>query len=251
MTIKVTLEELLEAGAHFGHQARRWNPKMEEYLYGVREGVHIFDLAKTREALLVALEVLGKAVREGKVVLLVGTKKQAAVKVAEVAKEAGIPYVNERWLGGTLTNFNQIATSVKKLKDLKEKLAGGEFAGYTKKERLLIQREIDRLERYFGGISTLEKRPDLMIIVDTHKEKAAVREAKRVGVETIGITDSNADPMEVTYPIPMNDDATKSLEYVLNLIGQALNVKPKAAVKAKKVKKVTVKAKEEGFDVAD
>lgn len=255
MAYKVTLEELLEAGAHFGHQVRRWNPRMEEYLYGAKDGVHVFDLAKTRECILLALDVLEKAAKEGKSILLVGTKKQAKEKVATVAQKAGIPYVNERWLGGTLTNFTQIAVSTRKLADLKEKLAGGEFKSYTKKERLLIQREIDRLERYFGGIATLEKKPDLMVIIDTHKEKSVVREASRTGVETIGLTDSNADPSDVTWPIPMNDDATKALEYVLDLFAEAIltgKKKPVSADKPQKPKKkVKVKVSEGEVNVAD
>lgn len=222
MAIKVSAEKLLETGAHFGHQARRWNPKMNQYIYGAQDGVHVFDLIKTKEALEEALLVLEKASRDGKVILFVGCKKQARDKTKQVAEKTGCPYVIERWLGGTLSNFNQIKKSLKKMADLKEKMASGEFAKYTKKERLLIDREIARLERFFGGMKDLNKIPDILVVVDTHKETGAVKEAKMVGIEVVGIVDSNSDPTVVDYPIPMNDDATKALEYVLELMGEAI-----------------------------
>jgi small subunit ribosomal protein S2 len=222
MTIKISLEELLEAGAHYGHQAKRWNPKMSQYIYGVQEGVHVFDLVKTKEALEEALNILKKNISEGKIVLLLGSKKQIKDKIIEIGKETGCPYVSERWLGGTLTNFDQIKRSLDKLAEMKTKMAAGEYKKFTKKERLLIEREIARLERFFGGMSSLEKLPDLIFIVDTHKEISAVKEARRAKIETVGIVDSNADPSLIDYPIPMNDDATKALEYVLNLIKQAI-----------------------------
>lgn len=235
MPIKISLEELLDAGAHFGHQSRRWNPKMAEYIYGVQEGVHVFDLVKTKEALEAALEAIKNAVAEGKTVLLLGTKKQAKEKVIEVGQETGIPYVSERWLGGTITNFDQMKISLSKLAEMKAKIAGGEYDKFTKKERLLIEREITRLERFFGGITSLEKIPDMMIIVDTHREDGAVKEARRSKVEIVGIVDSNSDPSLVDYPIPMNDDASKAVEYVLGLIKEAI------LEGKKKVKKVTKK----------
>jgi small subunit ribosomal protein S2 len=222
MTIKISLEELLEAGAHYGHQAKRWNPKMSPYLYGVQEGVHVFDLVKTKQALEEALEVLKKAAAEDKVILLIGTKKQIKDKIIEIGQETGCPYVSERWLGGTLTNFDQMKRSLDKLAEMKANMAAGEYKKFTKKERLLIEREIARLERFFGGITKLEKIPDIIFIVDTHKEIAAVKEARRAKIETIGIVDSNADPSLIDYPIPMNDDATKALEYVLDLVKQAI-----------------------------
>ncbi len=220
--IKISLETLLEAGAHYGHQAKRWNPKMSPYLYGVQEGVHIFDLVKTKEALEEALNVLKTAAAEGKSILLLGSKKQIKDKIIEIGRETGCSYVSERWLGGTLTNFDQMKRSLDKMAEMKAKMAAGEYKKFTKKERLLIEREIARLERFFGGISTLEKLPDLIFIVDTHKEISAVKEAKRAKIETIGIVDSNADPILIDYPIPMNDDATKALEYVLDLVKEAI-----------------------------
>ncbi|MDP3994739.1 MAG: 30S ribosomal protein S2 [bacterium] len=222
MSIKVSAEKLLEAGAHFGHQAKRWNPKMKQYIYETQDGVHVFDLIKTKEVLEEALSVLKEASKEGKVILFVGCKKQARDKTKEVAEATNSSYVVERWLGGTLSNFDQIKKSIQKMDDLKEKMASGEFAKYTKKERLLIDREIARLERFFGGMKGLSKVPDLLVVVDTHKETGAVKEANSIGVKIVGIVDSNSDPTVIDYPIPMNDDATKAIEYVLELMGQAI-----------------------------
>ncbi len=220
--VEVSLEGLLEAGAHFGHQTKRWNPKMEEYIYGSEQGVHIFDLVKTKEALEEALEVLKTSVSEGKTVLLLGTKKQIKEKVRELGAETGLPFVDERWLGGTISNFEQIKKSLKKLEDMKEGVVSGEFNKYTKKERLLIEREIARLERFFGGLRGITKVPEVLFIIDTKREASAVREASRLGVITIGIVDSNSDPDMIDYPIPMNDDAAKALEYVLNIVKETI-----------------------------
>ena len=218
MATKVSLKELVSAGAHFGHQVKRWNPKMAPYIYGEKDGVHIFDLTKTKEKLEEALDVLKLASKEGKTILFVGTKKQVKDKLAEIAEEAGSFYVNERWLGGTLTNFDQILKSVKKLQELKSGMERGDFNDRTKKERLLIDREIQRLSNFFGGIVGMSKIPDILIIIDIRREKTAVSEAAMVGVETVALVDSNCDPTLVDYPIPMNDDATRALEYVLELM---------------------------------
>lgn len=222
MTIKVSAEELLERGAHFGHQSKRWNPKMGQYLYGEEGGVHVFDLIKTKKLLEEALEFLKSAAKEKKSILFVGCKKQAQDKTREVAETTGSSYFTERWLGGTLTNFDQIKKSIKKLADMKEKMTNGEYNSFTKKERLLIDREIARLERYFGGISELEKVPDILVVIDTHKEESAIREANSKSIKIVGIVDSNADPEAITYPIPMNDDASKAVEYVLDLMKDAI-----------------------------
>lgn len=222
MAVKVSAEELLDKGAHFGHQAKRWNPKMAPYLYGVQDDIHVFDLIKTKAVLEEALEFLKESSKAGKVILFVGCKKQAREKTKEVAVTTSSPYFIERWLGGTLTNFDQMAKSIKKLIDMKAKMANGEFSNFTKKERLLIDREIARLDRFFGGISSLTKIPDILFVVDTHKEAGAVKEARSVGIKTVGIVDSNADPDLVDYPIPMNDDATKAIEYVLDLVKEAI-----------------------------
>ena len=220
--VKVSLEGLLNSGAHFGHQTKRWNPKMEEYLYGSENGVHIFDLTKTKPLLEEALEFLTKSAKEGKTILLLGTKKQIKDKVEEVAVAAGVPYVNERWLGGTISNFNQMKKSLTKMEEMKTNMAEGNYNKFTKKERLLIDREITRLERFFGGIKNLQKVPDVLFVVDTKREAGAVHEADVKKVTIIGIVDSNSDPDPIDYPIPMNDDASKALEYVLDLIGQAI-----------------------------
>lgn len=219
---EISLKDLIEAGAHFGHQSRRWNPKMEPYLYGIQEGVHVFDLTKTKKCLEEALEFLKKSVSEGKIIILIGTKKQAKDKVREVAEKVGCSYVSERWLGGTLTNFEQIKRSIDKLAKMKEEKASGAYQKFTKKERLLLQREIDRLERFLGGLTALSAKPDILVVVDTHKEVGVIKEASRMGLTTVGIVDSNSDPSVVDYPIPMNDDAAKALEYVIEKFGEAI-----------------------------
>jgi small subunit ribosomal protein S2 len=221
--IKISLEELLESGAHFGHQTKRWNPKMEEYLYGSEQGVHIFDLTKTKPLLEDALEFLTKSVKEGKVVLLLGTKKQIKDKLASVAEKVDVPYVNERWLGGTISNFEMMKRSLKKLEDMKVGMVEGTYNKYTKKERLLIDREITRLERFFGGIKNLTKIPDVIFVIDTKRESAAIREANARKVTIVGVVDSNSDPDLIDYPIPMNDDASRAIEYVLDLVGDAIS----------------------------
>ena len=245
MAVKISLEDLLESGAHFGHQVRRWNPKVKEFVYGEQDGVHIFDLVKTKESLEAALSEITKTIKEGKSILLLATKKQAKDKALEIGKETGISIVTERWLGGTITNFSQIKKSLDKLADMKEKLSNGYYAKYTKKERVLIEREKDRLERFFGGITNLKSTPDLLIVVDIRKEDTAIREAKRKGVEIIGIVDTNSDPNQVTFPIPMNDDATKALHLVLEYIKEAIlegkNVKKEVKEKVVKEKIKQVK----------
>ncbi len=241
--MKISLEEMIDTGAHFGHQTRRWNPKMEEYIYGVENGVHVFDLTKTKPLLESALEFITKSVKEGKVVLLLGTKKQIKDKVAEVAQEVGVPYVNERWLGGTISNFGQMLKSVKKMEEMKANMASGAYDKYTKRERLLIDREITRLERFFEGIKTLSKIPDIVFIVDTKREAGAVHEANERKIPVIGIVDTNADPDLIDYPIPMNDDAKAAVEYVLNLVKEAISAGKKISSPKKQAKSVKAKEK--------
>lgn len=236
MTVDISLETLLETGAHFGHQTKRWNPKMAPYVYGVKDGVYIIDLIKTKQELEKAFKVLQKATKEDKVILFVGTKKNSREKIREIAEETGNPYVDERWLGGTLTNFEQIRNSVKTLDDLKEGMSSGEFNDRTKKERLLIDRKIEKLERFVGGLRKLEKAPDLMVVADVKRERGAVFESKAAGVDLVGLVDTNSDPTEITYPIPVNDDATAAVVYVLDLIKQAIMEVKKTSKKAKKIK---------------
>lgn len=220
--MEISLKDLLEAGAHFGHQARRWNPKIAPYLFGQRQGIYIFDLASTRQKLVEALDFLQKATREGKLFLFVGTKRQASEKITQVAQKLGVPYINHHWIGGLFTNFPQIKKSIDKLAQMREAREAGEYKEFTKKEQLIIDREIARLSRLFGGIQNLEKLPDVVFIVDTHQEEAVVREAIKIGITTVGIVDSNADPTIIDFPIPMNDDAVRALEFVLDLVQKAI-----------------------------
>jgi small subunit ribosomal protein S2 len=220
--MKVSLEELVKSGAHFGHQSKRWNPKMGQYLYGEKDGIHIFDLTQTKQKLEEALEVIKQTAKEGKTILFIGTKKQVKEKLVETAKVTNSYYINERWLGGTLSNFDQIKKSIKKLADLKKGLTTGEFNEYTKKERLLLEREMLRLERIVGGLTGMEKRPDLLVVIDTKKESSVIKEAQRLKVTMVGISDSNSDPNDTDYVIPMNDDATNALNYVLDLMRDAI-----------------------------
>ena len=232
--VNISLDELVTRGAHFGHMSRRWNPKMAEYIHGEQDGTHIFDLVKTKQNLEIALGFLAKAKEEGKVILLVGTKKQAKEKIKEVATELSLPFITERWLGGILTNFGQIKVSIDKLKSMREERAAGLYKKFTKKERLLLDREIERLDRFFGGLTELVKIPDVLFIVDAKREFTAVSEANKTGVATVAILDTNADPTKVDYPIPMNDDATKALEYVLDLVKETLENSNKGKVKSEK-----------------
>ncbi|MBI2007235.1 MAG: 30S ribosomal protein S2 [Candidatus Blackburnbacteria bacterium] len=218
----ITLEELLEAGCHFGHQVRRWNPKMAQYIYGEREGVHIFDLAKTREGLLEAAEAVRKIAEAGGVILFVGTKRQVRDIIRDSAVRVGMPYVSERWLGGTLTNFEQIKRSTDSLARMKKEREAGEYQEYTKHERLLLDRKIAELERKFGGIAALAKLPDMLFIVDTHQEEKTVFEAQKMGVPIVGIVDTNGDPARIDYPIPANDDAVKSASLIVEFITKAI-----------------------------
>ena len=214
---EVTLKDLLEAGCHFGHQSRRWNPAMKKYIFGERGGVHIFDLVKTKEGLEAAIEFA-----KGKTILWVGTKRQAQEIVKAAAVKLGMPYMVQRWLGGILTNFGQMQKRVYKLKDLKAKRESGELKKYTKREQLLIDREIAQLEKFLGGVADMDKLPDALFVVDTHKEEVAVREANRMGVPVIGMVDTNGDPARIDYIIPVNDDAVKSIELVVNAVASAI-----------------------------
>jgi small subunit ribosomal protein S2 len=218
---EVDLKELLEAGCHFGHQARRWNPKMKKFIYVQRDGVHIFDLVKTGTNLEAAMEYVRDTVRAGKEVVFVGAKRQAKAIVREEATKAGAPFVTERWLGGMLTNWDEMEKRLKKLAKLKKQRESGDLSGYTKKERVIIDKEIARLDRFFGGIAHLTRRPDALFIVDTHREASAVLEANKVGAKVLGMVDSNADPSKVDFPIPVNDDAVRSIKLVVEKVAQA------------------------------
>lgn len=243
----ITLNELLEAGSHFGHQVRRWNPAMKQYIYGERDGVHIFDLAKTKNGLDAALEFVKQLGAEGKTILFVGTKRQASDFLKAEALRAGVPYVSVRWMGGMLTNFKELNKRVKEMNKLKGQKAAGELKRYTKKEQLLIDREIEKLEKFFGGSAALEQMPGAMFVVDTHHEDVAVREANRMNVPVIGMVDTNADPRKVDYVIPVNDDAAKSIELVVKAVTDAYisGKNGNAAVADDKPKKAKKEKKEE------
>lgn len=218
----VSLKDLLEAGCHFGHQSRRWNPTMKKYIFGERDGVHIFDLVQTKAGLDAAIEFVKKLTKEKGVVLFVGTKRQAQEIVKSEAVRVGMPFLIQRWLGGMLTNFPQMQKRVHKLKDLKAKRESGELKKYTKREQLLIDREIAQLEKFLGGVADMDKLPDALFVVDTHKEEVAVREANRMGIPVVGMVDTNGEPARIDYIIPVNDDAVKSIELVVNAVASAI-----------------------------
>jgi small subunit ribosomal protein S2 len=212
-----TMRQLLEAGVHFGHQTRRWNPKMAPYLFGARNNVHIIDLQQTVPMLYQALEAIRATVSQGGRVLFVGTKRQAAEAVAAAAKRCGQYFVNHRWLGGMLTNWKTISNSIKRLKDLDEQI-GKEESGLTKKELLNLTRERDKLERALGGIKDMGGLPDILFIIDTNKEAIAVEEARRLSIPVIAVLDSNSDPAGIKFPVPGNDDALRAIELYCELV---------------------------------
>lgn len=222
------VEEMAKAGLHFGHRVSRINPKMKPYIYGTRSTVHIIDLEKTVTKFAEALTVVQKLIQEGKTLLLVGTKIQAKNLVKETAQECGLPYINERWLGGTLTNFETIRKRIAYFQDLEQQKESGEFEKYTKKEQAKKNQELEDLEIKFGGIKTLEKLPDAIFVLDMIKDTLAIKEARMKGVLIIGIADTNADPTLVDYAIPANDDAMSSVRYILEKVKDAiLKVKAK------------------------
>jgi len=219
---KLDTEEMAQAGVHFGHRTSRVHPKMKPYLYGVRNTVHIIDLEKTKEKFEEALKFIQELISENKILLLVGTKIQVKDLVKEIAKDCGLPYVNERWLGGTFTNFETLKKRIEYFKDLEKKKAEGELEKYTKKERAKIDQELRDLERKFGGIRDLEKLPDAIFVIDMKKDDLAVKEAKMKGVKVIGISDTNVDPTLADYPIPANDDAISSVKYILEKVKEVI-----------------------------
>jgi small subunit ribosomal protein S2 len=212
--------DLLKVGAHFGHKKSAWNPRMQEYIYEVRNGIHIIDLVKTREILSEVLAKLDGFSKKGNV-LIVGTKGQAASIVQNTAQENGMFYINRRWMGGLFTNFNTIKKSVHELIKMEEKLAGG-LEGYVKKERLLLERDIDRLNRIYKGIKFMEKLPEVVIVIDSQVEKNAIKEANKMGVPIIALIDTNCNPDVIDYPIPANDDSIKSISLFVKLFGEVI-----------------------------
>jgi small subunit ribosomal protein S2 len=216
-----SMRQLLEAGVHFGHQAHRWNPKMGEYIFGTRNNIHIIDLAQSVPMLHRALQAVSDTVAKGGRILFVGTKRQAQDAVADAAKRCAQYYVNSRWLGGTLTNWKTISGSISRLRKLDEMLASNEAGGYTKKERLDLQRERDKLDRALGGIKDMGGLPDLLFVIDTNKEDIAIKEARRLGVPVAAVVDTNCNPDGITFVVPGNDDASRAITLYCDLIARA------------------------------
>ena len=218
----VSMKQLLEAGVHFGHQTRRWNPKMAEYIFTERNGIYIIDLQKTVKKLEEAYMFVRDLAAEGEEVLFVGTKKQAQESIKEEAARCGMPYVNARWLGGMLTNFVTIKRRIKRLGQLKAMKEDGTFDLLTKKEAAKLDLEIEKLEKYMGGITEMKKQPAAMLIVDPRKERIAVAEAKKLGIPIIAIVDTNCDPDEIDYVIPGNDDAIRAVKLIAGAMADAV-----------------------------
>ena len=219
---RVELEALLTSGAHFGHLTRRWNPKMKPYVFMERNGIHIIDLKKTQELLEVACNAIGKIVAEGKRPLFVATKKQAKEVVEEEAKRSGAFYVTERWLGGMLTNFSTIRKSVKRLNNLEKMETDGTFESITKKERLMVMREREKLNDVLAGVAEMSRLPGVLFVVDVKKEAIAVKEANRLNIPVVAIVDTNCDPEPIDFPSPANDDALKSVQLITKAIADAV-----------------------------
>lgn len=218
----ITMRQLIEAGVHFGHNARRWNPKMAPFIYGTRDNVHILDLGQTVPNLYRAMEAVRDVAAKGGKILFVATKPQAQAIVAEAATRCGQYFVNKRWLGGMMTNWKTISSSIKRLNDIDARMEKDGFAGLTKKEKLNIEREREKLEASLGGIRKMNGRPDVLFVIDVCREELAIAEAKKLGIPVIAICDSNADPDGISYVIPGNDDATKAIKLYCDLISGAV-----------------------------
>jgi len=239
-------QQLLEAGVHFGHLKKKWNPKMLPYIFAEKKGIHIIDLNKTVECLQETAAAMKQIARSGKKILFVGTKKQAKDIVNESAKRVNMPFVTERWLGGMLTNFNTVRKSVKKMQSIEKMLGDGSFDSITKKERLTLSRDKDKMEKVLGGIAQLGRVPAALFIVDIGHEHIALAEAKRLGISTFGVVDTNCDPNKVDFAIPANDDATKSIAIIVNYITAAIaeGLAERQAAKDEDVEEMTDDEKE-------
>ena len=218
----ITMKELLEAGVHFGHQTKRWNPKMKEYIFGERNGIHIVDLQKTLKMFKEASRFATELATGGKVLLFVGTKRQAQEAIAEEAKRCSMFFVNQRWLGGLLTNFATIQKSIRRLKDLEEMSQDGRYELLPKKEVIHLERERKHLEQNLSGIKDMPGLPDALFIIDSYKEEIAVREARKLGIAVIAVVDTNCDPEPITYPIPGNDDALRAIRLFASKVADAV-----------------------------
>lgn len=229
-------KELLDAGCHFGHMKRKWNPKMSPYIFMERKGIHVIDLNRTQESLEQAAKALRQMAKSGKKILFVGTKKQGRAIVAEAAKSVGMPYVADRWLGGMLTNFSTIRQSIRKMQKTQSMLNDDTLENITKKERLMMERSHAKLDRVFGGMAQLNRLPNTLLILDISHEHLAVAEATRLGLTTVGIVDTNSDPTKVDFAIPANDDASKSISIVINYLTEAIREGLEERNKAKEEK---------------
>ena len=218
----VAMKQLLEAGVHFGHQTRRWDPRMAEYIFQARNGIHIIDLQKASKKIDEAYEFIKEQVEEGKTVLFVGTKKQAQECMKEAAEKSGMYYVNQRWLGGMLTNFDTIQKRIQRLKDLEKMEQDGTFDVLPKKEVILLKKEMEKLEKNLGGIKEMDKLPGVIFLVDPKKERIAILEAKKLNIPVVGIVDTNCNPQELDYPIPGNDDAIRSVSLIADVMANAI-----------------------------
>ncbi len=219
----VTMKDLLECGVHFGHQTRRWNPKMKKYIFGVRKNIYIIDLQKTLRYFRNTYQIVADAAAEGKTVLFVGTKKQARTSIREAAESCGMPYVDNRWLGGMLTNHKTIQKSIRKLDMIEEMEATGQTGLLTKKEALMMSRQKDKLQAYLGGIRNMKNLPDMMFVIDAVKEHIAVKEARNLGIPVVAPLDTNCDPDVIDFPIPGNDDAIRSIQLFCREMAEAIN----------------------------
>ena len=218
----VAMKQLLEAGVHFGHQTRRWDPKMAEYIFQARNGIHIIDLQKTSKKLDEAYNFIKEQAEEGKTILFVGTKKQAQECVREAAQKCGMFYVDQRWLGGMLTNFGTIRKRIERLKELETMQEDGTFNLLPKKEVILLKKEMEKLEKNLGGIKEMDKLPGVIFLVDPKKERIAILEAKKLNIPLVGLVDTNCNPEEVDYPIPGNDDAIRAVKLIADVIANAI-----------------------------
>ncbi|EKA4532832.1 30S ribosomal protein S2 [Campylobacter jejuni] len=219
----VSMRDLLECGVHFGHQTRRWNPKMKKFIFGERKGIYVIDLQKTLRYFRYTYNIVRDAAAEGKTILFVGTKKQAGGAIKEYAEKCGMPYVNHRWLGGMMTNFGTIRQSIRKLEVIEKMEEDGSIKLLTKKEALMLTRKKEKLLAYLGGIRYMKTQPDMIFVIDTVKEKIAVQEANRLRIPVVAPLDTNCDPNLVTYPIPGNDDAIRSVQLFCQEMAEAIN----------------------------
>ncbi|EAH8790758.1 30S ribosomal protein S2 [Campylobacter jejuni] len=219
----VSMRDLLECGVHFGHQTRRWNPKMKKFIFGERKGIYVIDLQKTLRYFRYTYNIVRDAAAEGKTILFVGTKKQAGGAIKEYAEKCGMPYVNHRWLGGMMTNFGTIRQSIRKLEVIEKMEEDGSIKLLTKKEALMLTRKKEKLLAYLGGIRYMKTQPDMIFVIDTVKEKIAVQEANRLRIPVVAPLDTNCDPDLVTYPIPGNDDAIRSVQLFCQEMAEAIN----------------------------